>query len=51
MDWFSKGASTPYGGGLYLEATERFMHSALPDLSRCLKANCNDAGVVVLYED
>ena len=31
--------------------TDRFEHGGLKDLSRCLKANIHDAGVVVWYED
>lgn len=45
------GSSAPYGGGLYTACTEPFEHGALPNLSRTLKANIADAGVVVWYED
>ena len=34
-------------GGLYTSATQRFFHEALPNLSRTIKAESNDAGVVV----
>ena len=38
-----------YMGRLYHNTSERFLHNALPDLSRCLK--CDDsAAVVVEYE-
>lgn len=35
------------GGGLYVSASERFLHSALPNMARTIKAECNDAGVCV----
>ena len=35
-------------GGLYTDATQRFFHEALPNLSRTIKAELHDAGVVVL---
>lgn len=36
-----------FGGGLYTNATQRFFHEALPNLSRTIKAELHDAGVVV----
>ena len=35
-------------GGLYTGATQRFFHEALHNLSRTIKAELHDAGVVVL---
>lgn len=34
-------------GGLYTGATQRFFHEALPRISRTIKAEFHDAGVVV----
>jgi len=42
-----KGRFCPVGGGVYVEASTRFFHGGLPNLSRCLKAEFHDAGVVV----
>ncbi len=33
-------------GGIYTDVSERFQRGVLKDLSRALKANCHDAGVV-----
>lgn len=38
-------------GGIYLGTTSRFAGGTLPDVSRTLKANMHDAGVVVEYEE
>ena len=46
---YYKGKFHQLWGGLYHNTSERFLHGALPDLSRCLK--CDDsAAVVVEYE-
>ena len=34
-------------GGLYIEASKRFLRPALPRISRAIKAEFHDAGVVV----
>ena len=36
--------------GIYLNASEKFQHGSLKDLSRTLKANNHDAGVVLVNE-
>ena len=36
------------GGGLYIRASKRFFRAALPRISRTIKAEIYDAGVVVL---
>lgn len=38
------------GGGVYTQATAEFNKGSLSGLSRCLKANVNDAGVMIEYE-
>ena len=48
---YRNGVFCPLWGGLYTACTEPFEHGALPNLSRTLKANIADAGVVVWYED
>lgn len=42
-----KGKRNVVFGGLYINATQRFFHEALPNLSRTIKASAQDAGVVV----
>ena len=37
--------------GVYLGTTGQFARGTLPDVSRTLKANMHDAGVVVEYEE
>jgi DNA (cytosine-5)-methyltransferase 1 len=39
------------GGGVYLSATDAFNHGTLDGMSRCLKANVNDAGVCLLIDN
>jgi len=48
--WF-KGKFIPVGGGVYLSTTESFFRGALDGISRALKAEVNDAGVCVIYDD
>lgn len=38
-------------GGLYVDTSEGFFRGTLPDISRTIKAEFHDAGVVVMYED
>lgn len=40
----------PKIGGVYTQATAKFNKGSLSGLSRCLKANVNDAGVMIEYE-
>ena len=42
-----KGQPCELWGGLYVSVSKRFYRGILPNLSRTLKANCNDAAVVV----
>ena len=46
-----KGKFCEVWGGVYLGTTSRFHRGTLPDVSRTLKANMHDAGVVVEYEE
>ena len=41
-----KGWQVKDGDGLYLQTTQKFFRGPLPGISRCLKANAHDAGVV-----
>ena len=38
------------GGGVFTQVTAEFNRGSLIGLSRCLKANMNDAGVMIEYE-
>lgn len=40
----------PKVGGVFTAATADFNHGSLIGLSRCLKANVNDAGIMIEYE-
>lgn len=40
----------PKVGGVFTQATAEFNNGSLSGLSRCLKANVNDAGVMIEYE-
>lgn len=44
-----KGKKFPEGSGLYTGVSDRFQSGGLKDMSRCLKANKVDAGVVHNY--
>ena len=46
-----KGKRNVVWGGLYTNATQRFFKEALPNLSRTIKAELHDAGVVVLISE
>lgn len=50
--WY-KGKFCPLWSGLYTESSNNpsFVRGSLPNLSRALKAEQHDAGVVVWYED
>lgn len=37
-------------GGVFTQATAEFNHGSLVGLSRCLKANVNDAGILIEYD-
>ena len=43
-----KGKRNVVWGGLYIRASKRFFKPALPRISRTIKAELHDAGVVVL---
>lgn len=43
-----KGKRNVVWGGLYIRASKRFFGPALPRISRTIKAELHDAGVVVL---
>lgn len=48
--WF-KGQFVKEGDGLYLGTSDEFFRGGLDGISRCLKANGQDAGVCVRYEN
>lgn len=45
-----KNEFCPYWGGIYLNTTQKFFRGGLDDISRALKAEVNDAGVIEVYE-
>ena len=46
-----KGSKCFDGGGVYLNDTDAFNRGTLDGMSRCLKANVNDAGVCLLIDN
>ena len=40
----------PNTGGVFAQVAQEFNHGALWDVSRCLKANKIDAGVMIEYD-
>lgn len=46
-----KGKFCELWGGLYTDTSKDFTRGTLKDISRTIKAEMHDAGVVVLYED
>lgn len=40
----------PKVGGVFTQVTAEFNHGSLIGLSRCLKANMNDAGIIIEYD-
>lgn len=48
--WY-KGRFCPVWGGIYCRNREDFFRGGLEDISRAIKANMQDAAVVVEYDD
>lgn len=50
MDNITIDYHIPKVGGVFTEVTAEFNRGSLIGLSRCLKANMNDAGIMIEYD-